>query len=88
MDTSEIVAEIDAEIQGLREVKALLDGGPTSKPGAKPSPKRGRRKMSAAGRARTAAAQKAPVSDGQGGEVSPQKRLRPWPWKAMAGALT
>jgi hypothetical protein len=59
MDTNEIIAEIDAEIRRLQVAKALLDGSPTSKPGAKPSPKLGRRKISAAGRARIAAAQKA-----------------------------
>jgi hypothetical protein len=59
MDTNEIIAEIDAEIQRLQEAKALLNGRPTRKPAATPSPKSGRRKMSAAGRARIAAAQKA-----------------------------
>jgi phage head maturation protease len=59
MDTNEIIGAIDAEIQRLQAVKALLDGSPTTKPAAKPSGKSGRRKMSAAGRARIAAAQKA-----------------------------
>ncbi len=59
MDKTEIIEAIEAEIQTLREAKALLEGSRTSKPAAKPSPKPGRRKMSAAGRARIAAAQKA-----------------------------
>jgi hypothetical protein len=59
MNTNEIIAAIDAEIQRLLEVKALLDGSPASKPAAKPSPKPGRRKISSAGRARIVAAQKA-----------------------------
>jgi hypothetical protein len=59
MDTNEIIEAIDAEIQRLQAAKALLGGGPTSKPAAKPSPKPGGRKMSAAGRARNVAAQKA-----------------------------
>jgi hypothetical protein len=59
MDTNEIIEAIDAEIQRLQAAKALLGGGPTSKPAAKPSPKPGGRKMSAAGRARIVAAQKA-----------------------------
>jgi hypothetical protein len=60
MDTSQIIEAIDTEIQRLQAAKALLDGSPTSKPAAKPSPKKpGRRRMSAAGRARIVAAQKA-----------------------------
>jgi hypothetical protein len=62
MDTNEILAAIDAEIERLQEAKALLDGSPTnnaSKNAAKSSTKSGKRTMSAAGRARIAAAQKA-----------------------------
>jgi hypothetical protein len=59
MDTNEIIEAIDAEIQRLQAAKALLGGGPTSKPAAKPSPKPGRRKLSGAARARIVAAQKA-----------------------------
>jgi hypothetical protein len=33
MNTNEIIAAIDAEIQRLQEAKALLDGSPSSKPG-------------------------------------------------------
>jgi hypothetical protein len=59
MSTNEIIEAIDAEIRRLQEAKALLDGGTTSTPAAKPSPKPGRRTISAAGRARIVAAQKA-----------------------------
>jgi hypothetical protein len=62
MDTNEILAAIDAEIERLQEAKALLAAGPTnnaSKKAVKSSAKSGKRTMSAAGRARIAAAQKA-----------------------------
>jgi hypothetical protein len=47
---------IHVEIQRLQVAKAPWDGGPTSKPAAKPSAKTGRQKMSAAGRARIVSA--------------------------------
>jgi hypothetical protein len=59
MNTAQIGKAIDAEVQRLREIRALLDPSHSSKPAANPSPKPGKRQVSAAGRARMAAAQKA-----------------------------
>jgi hypothetical protein len=56
MDTNEIIAAIDAEIQRLQEARTLLDGGPSTTSGTK---KPGRRKLSAETRAKIVAAQKA-----------------------------
>jgi hypothetical protein len=55
MDTTAIIAAIEAEIQRLQEAKALLDGSPTTKPAANPSPKA----QKAAGWVRIVAAHKA-----------------------------
>jgi len=61
MDTSKLVADIDAEIERLQQARALLNGAEAKrKPGRaanSTSPKK--RTMSAEGRARIAAAQKA-----------------------------
>jgi hypothetical protein len=61
MDTSKLVADIDAEIERLQQARALLNGAEAKrKPGRsakKTTPKK--RTMSAEGRARIAAAQKA-----------------------------
>lgn len=65
MDTKALIAELDAEIERLQEVKALLTGQTTSPrrgrpPGKNPKPAVfGRRSMSPEVRARIVAAQKA-----------------------------
>jgi hypothetical protein len=69
MDTTDIVAGIDAEIARLQEARALLSGTTTKIKGRKPTKatafafgtnvKPRKRTMSAEGRARIAAAQKA-----------------------------
>jgi hypothetical protein len=62
MDTQELVAELDAEIERLQRVKALLTGQPRRgrPPGKSPEPAGLRRRtMSPEGRARIVAAQKA-----------------------------
>jgi hypothetical protein len=61
MDTKALVAELDAEIDRLKEVKALLAGQTTSpRRGRPPATKsKSRRTMSPEGRARIVAAQKA-----------------------------
>jgi hypothetical protein len=53
MDTDQILAAIDAEIQKLREVRSLLSGQPV------PARRAKKRTMSPEGRARVAAAQRA-----------------------------
>jgi hypothetical protein len=70
MQTTQIIAELDAEIARLQQAKALLNGATTKRSPGKPAasmiaaapaataaPKK--RQMSAEGRARIAAAQKA-----------------------------
>jgi len=61
MDTKALIAELDAEIDRLKEVKALLTGQTTSpRRGRPPATKsKSRRTMSPEGRARIVAAQKA-----------------------------
>jgi hypothetical protein len=59
MKTAQLIKTIDAEVQRLREIRALLDPSRSSEPAAKPPSKPGKRQVSAAGRARMAAAQKA-----------------------------
>jgi hypothetical protein len=61
MDTTEIIAAIEAEIARLEEARTLLTGSPTKAGAAKQREwgVSGKRTMSAAGRARIAAAQKA-----------------------------
>jgi hypothetical protein len=65
MDTTELVAEIDAEITRLKDVKALLTGQAASPRRGRPPVTKtktagpGRRTMSPEGRARIVAAQKA-----------------------------
>ena len=62
MDTKALVAELDAEIDRLKEVKALLTGQTTSPRRGRPlatKSKSRRRTMSPEGRARIVAAQKA-----------------------------
>jgi hypothetical protein len=58
MNTEALLAEIDAEIDRLQEVKALLTGQPVSPMRGRPPVKK-RRTMSPEGRARIVAAQKA-----------------------------
>jgi hypothetical protein len=61
MDTNALLAELDAEIERLQQVKALLTGQPRRgrPPGKTPQPTRfGRRTMSPEGRAKIVAAQK------------------------------
>lgn len=61
METSKLVADIDAEIERLQKARALLNGAEAKRKPGRPanatSPKK--RTMSAEGRARIAAAQKA-----------------------------
>jgi hypothetical protein len=65
MDTTDIVAGIDAEIARLQQARALLSGTTTKIKGRKPvkatsgAKTKPRRQISAEGRARIAAAQKA-----------------------------
>jgi len=61
MDTKALVAELDAEIDRLKEVKALLTGHTTSPRRGRPlaTKSKSRRTMSPEGRARIVAAQKA-----------------------------
>jgi hypothetical protein len=62
MTTDTILAEIDAEILKLQQVKALLTGSTSKRSPGRPSnsvPIAKKRTMSAEGRARIAAAQKA-----------------------------
>jgi len=56
MTTDKIIAEIDAEIARLRQVRALLSGDETKKAATSATPKK--RKMSAAARKRIADAQR------------------------------
>jgi hypothetical protein len=63
MDTTQILAEIDAEIESLKQAKAILTGttlkrGP-GRPKGTPTPVKQKRKMSPEGRARLVAALKA-----------------------------
>jgi hypothetical protein len=59
MDTSEILAHIDAEISRLQHVKSLLGGAQPFPRAPKVKTKQTKRVISAEGRARIAAAQKA-----------------------------
>lgn len=59
MDTTEIVAAIDAEITRLQDAKAMLTGTKANSIERRSGVGNGKRTMSAAGRAHIAAAQKA-----------------------------
>jgi phage gpG-like protein len=59
MSIESILAELDAEIKRLQEVRKLLAGTGTHSSATKPVAKKRRRKMSAAARKRIADAQRA-----------------------------
>ena len=72
MNTAQIIKTIDAEVQRLREIIALLDPSHSSKPASKPLSKPGKRQVSAAARANIAPGAKGPVGEAKGGsEVEP-----------------
>lgn len=58
MEMRLLLAEIDEELNRLKQARALLAGTSDAKPAAATKKKTGRRKMSAEGRARIVAAQK------------------------------